>query len=659
MVLALLFNGSFSSLLPGLRLRGGASAQSAIIHTTATVDVTVTPTEPFEGQKPGTSGLRKKTKVFMQPNYLENFVQSIFDSLPESELRGATLVVSGDGRYHNAEAIQTICKLAAANGVARVWVGVNGLLSTPAASAVIREREGGAASGGIVLTASHNPGGEDEDFGIKYNVANGGPALEAFTDAVFERTKSLSEYKICDGLPEIDLSTPARHVFAATADSDPFFEVEIIDSTADWIGLIRQVFDLPKIKSLLSRSDMSFAFDGMHGVAGPYAHALFGEELGVPTSSLHNCAPAVDFNGGHPDPNLVYAAELVERMGLNSNNPESEDYPVLGAAADGDADRNMILGRGFFVTPSDSLALIAAHYKAIPWLAADGGLRAVARSMPTSGAVDRVAQALELPLYETPTGWKFFGNLMDSDLLGGEKLSPLLCGEESFGTGSSHVREKDGLWAVLCWLSILAHHNENTPVGSLVGVGEVVRQHWAKYGRNYYSRYDYETVDSAAANTMVSQLLAMGDAFREAGYGPTNPKPLADGFLLSVVDEFCYTDPIDGSVSANQGVRLLFDDGSRVVFRLSGTGSVSLRNELRFFAVCLSALTHTSFSFACCLGQVGATVRMYIEKYTAPEAGEAALAMETADALQPLIALGLELSQVQQLTGREAPTVIT
>jgi len=596
----------------------------------------VVPTEPFEGQKPGTSGLRKKTAVFVQPKYLENFVQSIFDSLPQEELRGSTLVVSGDGRYHNSVAIQTICRMAAANGVSRVWVGVGGLLSTPAASAVIREREDGVANGGIVLTASHNPGGPENDFGIKYNVANGGPALEAFTDAVFARTQSVAAYRICDSLPDVDLSAPGRHQFvAAGADegADPFFEVEVIDNAADWIGLIKQNFDLPKLKALLARDDMSFAFDGMHGVAGPYARALFHEELGVPMEALHNCAPAEDFNGGHPDPNLVYAAELVERMGLNADGSAAADaddtaYPVLGAAADGDADRNMVLGRGFFVTPSDSLALIAAHWEAIPGLAADGGLKSVARSMPTSGAVDRVAEKLGLPFYETPTGWKFFGNLMDSDLLGGQKLTPLLCGEESFGTGSSHVREKDGLWAVLCWLSILAHHNAATPVGSLVGVGDIVRAHWRTYGRNYYSRYDYETVDSAAAKAMVERLLDMGQAFTAAGHSAANPQPLSGGFALATVDEFAYTDPIDGSYSPNQGVRLLFSDGSRLIFRLSGTGSV------------------------------GATVRIYIEKY-APPGDEAALSMETADALAPLIALGLELSHVRELTGRDAPTVIT
>lgn len=427
-----------------LRLSGGA----------ATAEVLEVATTPFEGQKPGTSGLRKKTTVFQQPHYLENFVQSIFNALPSDELRGCTLVVSGDGRYHNRQAIQTICRMAAANGVARVWVGQDGLLSTPAASAVIREREGGTAYGGILLTASHNPGGPDNDFGIKYNCENGGPALEQFTDAVYDLTGSIASYRTCE-LPEIDLSTPGTSAFEVGGSS---FAVEVIDPTEDYVALLRQVFDMGAIKALLARPDMSFLMDGMAGVAGPYAHALFVDELGLPPSCLKQCTPSEDFDGGHPDPNLIYAASLVERMGLKQDGSAAADAasaPVLGAAADGDADRNMILGRGFFVTPSDSLAVIAAHAHLLPWFARDGGVKALARSMPTSGAVDRVAEKLGLPLYETPTGWKFFGNLMDSHLLGGKpgNLTPLLCGEESFGTGSSHVREKDGLWAVPACLS--------------------------------------------------------------------------------------------------------------------------------------------------------------------------------------------------------------
>ena len=604
-----------------LRLSGGATA---VHDCTASAAVTVVPTEPIEGQKPGTSGLRKKTKVFQGEKYLENFVQSLFDSLPAGELAGTTLVVSGDGRYHNAAAIQTICRMAAANGVARVWVGRGGLLSTPAASAIIREREGGAAYGGIVLTASHNPGGPEADFGIKYNVQNGGPALESLTDAVYERTGAIKEFKLCEGLPAVDLQSVGRHVYAEEGGA-PFFEVEVVDPAEDYLVLMRKAFDLDALKALLARDDMSFVFDGMHGVAGPYAASLLGEVLGVHPDSLLNCEPKEDFGGGHPDPNLTYAAELVARMGLTADGkvaPAADAAPVLGAAADGDADRNMILGRGFFVTPSDSLAVIAAHAHLIPWFKNEGGLKALARSMPTSGAVDLVAKDLGVPFFETPTGWKFFGNLMDSHLLGGENLSPLICGEESFGTGSSHVREKDGLWAVLAWLSILAHHNKDTAVGSLVGVGDIVRAHWRKYGRNFYTRYDYEQVDSGKANEMVARLVELGlDGLGAGGAAQS-------GFVLSTVDEFAYTDPVDGSYSANQGVRLLFADGSRVIFRLSGTGSV------------------------------GATVRMYIERYQPPD-DAAALEAETADALAPLVDLALSLSQVREITGRDEPTVIT
>ena len=687
-----------------LQLRGGAAGPpvqldtappSSVFSSTVAAAPTVVPTKPFDGQKPGTSGLRKKTKVFQQPHYLENFVQvrrrrrthapvrslaapplsaqSIFDSLDPAGLVGSTLVVSGDGRYHNEAAIQTICRMAAANGVARVWVGVGGLLSTPAASAIIREREGGVAFGGIILTASHNPGGPDADFGIKYNVENGGPALEAFTDAVHARSGRLSSYKICASLPDIDLSAPGRHLFTDEGTNEPterFFEVEVIDPTADYVALLRRVFDLGAIRAFLGREDMSLAIDGMHGVAGPYARALFVDELGLDPSCLSNCLPSPNFGDGHPDPNLVYAASLVESMGLSPNGVATEAAayaPVLGAAADGDADRNMILGRGFFVTPSDSLALIAAHAHLIPGFRDGGGIRAVARSMPTSGALDRVAEALGLPLFETPTGWKFFGNLMDSEALGGhfchhlchhlchrlchhlchhfchnfchhlmdsqalggEQLAPLLCGEESFGTGSSHVREKDGLWAVLAWLTILADRNLHTPSGELVGVGEIVRHHWERYGRNYYTRYDYEAVDAEKAAAMVEHLLARRDEFRAAGHGKANPQPVGPaGYALAMVDEFEYTDPIDGSISSRQGIRLLFSDGSRVIVRLSGTGSV------------------------------GATVRLYIEKYQPP--GEAALLLlPMADALAPLVELALEITQVRELTGRAEPTVIT
>jgi len=408
------------------------------------------------------------------------------------------------------------------------------------------------------------------------------------------------------------------------------FEVEVIDPTEDYLALLRKAFDFPAVASLLRREDMSFTFDGMCGVAGPYARALFAE-LGVEPSALLNCDPKEDFGGGHPDPNLTYAAALVALMGLTPKGlptPAASTAPVLGAAADGDADRNMVLGRGFFVTPSDSLAVIVAHAHLIPWFAAAGGIKAVARSMPTSGAVDRVAAALNLPFFETPTGWKFFGNLMDAHLLGKQELSPLICGEESFGTGSSHVREKDGLWAVLCWLSILAHHNAGTPLGQLVGVGDIVRAHWGRYGRNFYTRYDYEQVEGAKAQAMVDRLVNFAEKFAADGYSEEKPMPVAIGFMLSAVDEFSYTDPIDGSVSSHQGIRLLFSDGSRIIFRLSGTGSV------------------------------GATVRMYIEKFQSPDDPDA-LETDMAVALAPLVDVALELSQLRQILGRDEPTVIT
>eukprot|EP00308_Calcidiscus_leptoporus_P021431 CAMPEP_0119359354 /NCGR_PEP_ID=MMETSP1334-20130426/7261_1 /TAXON_ID=127549 /ORGANISM="Calcidiscus leptoporus, Strain RCC1130" /LENGTH=635 /DNA_ID=CAMNT_0007374013 /DNA_START=99 /DNA_END=2006 /DNA_ORIENTATION=+ len=613
-----------------LRLRGGGGTINEHLLTVpgGGLRVESVAVQPFEGQKPGTSGLRRKTAVFMQPHYLESFVQCLFEAVGAAELRGATLVVSGDGRYHNAEAIQTIVKMAAAHGVARVWVGKDGLLSTPAASAVIREREGGQALGGIILTASHNPGGRENDFGIKFNVRNGGPALEALTSEVYSRTQTIERYSIAD-VPRIDLSEQARYSFCAEDGGAPLFEVEVIDPTEDWLALMRQLFDFPRLKALLAREDMSFCFDAMHGVAGVYAAKLFVEELGVAPTALRNCEPRDDFGGGHPDPNLTYASQLVETMGLLSDgaiNERTSSPPELGAAADGDGDRNMILGKRFFVTPSDSVAIIAAHAHALPWLAKLGGLRALARSMPTSAALDRVAQALGLPLYETPTGWKFFGNLMDSELLGGTKLDPLICGEESFGTGSSHVREKDGLWAVLCWLSILAEHNAETPIGHFVGVEQIVKQHWDRFGRNYYCRYDYEGVDSSSAAKMMERLVQMAASFKGE---PSQPSA---EFTIETMDEFTYTDPVDGSVSGNQGLRVLMSDGSRIIVRLSGTGSV------------------------------GATVRLYIERYqpAASRTGQPhLLLLSTADALRSLVALALELTQVREFTGREEPTVIT
>jgi phosphoglucomutase len=590
-------------------------------------------TRPFDGQKPGTSGLRKKVKEFEKPHYLANFVQATFDALPSDELQGSTLVASGDGRYYSKPAIQLIIKMAAANGVRALWVGVGGIMSTPAVSAVIRNRAHGRAYGGFILTASHNPGGPDEDFGIKYNCENGGPAPERLTNAIYEGTKIISEYKLIDGLPEVDISATGSHTFMVQHADGRFgqFTVEVIDPIEDYLKLVKQIFDFGAIKALLHRPDFKFTFDGLNGVSGPYAKRIFGQELGVPEAALMNCVPKEDFGGLHPDPNLTYAKNLVQTMGLGDTQPA--EVPDFGAACDGDADRNMILGKAFFVTPSDSVALIAASAaEAIPYF--KGGLKGVARSMPTSAALDRVGEAKGIKTYEVPTGWKFFGNLMDDGRCS-------ICGEESFGTGSDHVREKDGLWAVLAWLSILAYVNRDghrslleqvahkapglhLPGGGekqtkeLVTVEQLVRAHWAKYGRNYYTRYDYEGVESEKADKVMSLLESkMGEI--------TQFKSMK----ISSADQFTYTDPVDGSVAKNQGARFVFDDGSRFVFRLSGTGSS------------------------------GATIRMYIEKYVAPDAGEAALGLDTAEAVKPLVDAALAISNLVKLTGRKEPTVIT
>eukprot|EP00744_Colponema_vietnamica_P003892 GILI01005900.1.p2 GENE.GILI01005900.1~~GILI01005900.1.p2 ORF type:complete len:570 (-),score=236.87 GILI01005900.1:144-1853(-) len=568
-----------------------------------TFQPTVVPTTPFEGQKPGTSGLRKKVTVFKNGHYLHNFVQSIFNVLPANELAGSTLVVSGDGRYYNKEAIQIIIKMAAANGVGRIWVGKDGLLSTPAVSCVIREREDGVAYGGIILTASHNPGGPNADFGIKYNISNGGPAPEDVTNRIYEETTKIANFKIVQELPDIDLSVVARHELIPGQ-----FVVEVIDCTEDYVKMCRRLFNFDLLKSFISRPDFSFIYDAMHGVAGPFARRIFVDELGAPESCLLNTVPSEDFNNGHPDPNLTYAHELVEKMGLGAHAVEGK-VPDFGAAGDGDADRNMILGGRFFVTPSDSVAIIAANYTAIPYFSS--GLKGVARSMPTSMALDRVAQQMGMTCYEVPTGWKFFGNLMDAGRLS-------ICGEESFGTGSDHIREKDGIWAVLAWLSILAQRNADRAVGSgLVSVEQIVKEHWQRFGRNYYCRYDYEEADAAASKQVMDELLAKGPAM----VGQT-----FEGFTLASVDNFEYRDPVDNSVSKNQGIRFMFTDGSRFVFRLSGTGSV------------------------------GATIRVYMEKY---EPNTGSLYEETSVALASLIKITLEISNVQQLIGREGPTVIT
>ncbi|KAK1554498.1 hypothetical protein Q3G72_013090 [Acer saccharum] len=571
---------------------------------------------PIDGQKPGTSGLRKKVKVFMQPHYLQNFVQSTFNALTTDKVRGATLVVSGDGRYYSKDAIQIIIKMAAANGVRRIWVGQNGLLSTPAVSAVIRERvgvDGSKASGAFILTASHNPGGPHEDFGIKYNMENGGPAPEGITDKIYENTKTINEYLIAEDLPDVDIAAIGVTSFGGPEGQ---FDVEVFDSASDYVKLMKSIFDFESIRKLLSSPNFSFCYDALHGVGGAYAKPIFVEELGAQESSLLNCTPKEDFGGGHPDPNLTYAKELVARMGLGKSDSQGEP-PEFGAAADGDADRNMVLGKRFFVTPSDSVAIIAANaVESIPYFSS--GLKGVARSMPTSAALDVVAKHLKLKFFEVPTGWKFFGNLMDAGLCS-------VCGEESFGTGSDHIREKDGIWAVLAWLSIIAYKNkENLSGGKLVTVEDIVRNHWATYGRHYYTRYDYENVDAGAAKELMAYLVKLQSSLPEVNKIVKGIH--SDVSNVASADEFEYKDPVDGSISKHQGIRYLFEDGSRLVFRLSGTGSE------------------------------GATIRLYIEQY---EKDSSKTGRDSQEALAPLVDVALKLSKMQEFTGRSAPTVIT
>lgn len=536
-------------------------------------------TTAFTDQKPGTSGLRKKVKVFQQAHYLENFVQSIFDSLDIPA--GAVLTVGGDGRFYNTVAIQTIISMAAANGFAKVLVGQNGILSTPAASNLIRQYK---TFGGIILSASHNPAGPDEDFGIKYNTANGGPAPEKVTNDIFTNSKEIAQYKIAD-FPDIDLST------VGTSEHNGFV-MEVIDSVRDYADLMESMFDFHAIKSMLA-GDFALKFDAMHAVTGPYAKEVFSNRLSAPATSLMNCEVSETFGGGHPDPNLTYAHDLVDIL-------YGDKAPDFGAASDGDGDRNMILGKGFFVTPSDSLAIIAANAQLIP--AYKDGIAGVARSMPTSGAVDRVAEKMNIDCFETPTGWKFFGNLMDADKV-------TLCGEESFGTGSNHVREKDGLWAVLCWLNIVAAKGDS--------VESIVKAHWAEYGRNVYSRHDYENIPTEEANSVITHLRDQFDALKGQPLG---------SYQVEQCDDFSYTDPVDGSVSHKQGLRVLFTDGSRIVFRLSGTGTQ------------------------------GATIRIYLEAYDPDVANHH---LDAQDALSEMIQIALTISDLKARTGREKPTVIT
>ena len=539
-------------------------------------------TTPFEGQKPGTSGLRKKVTVFQQPHYLANFVASIFAAVkPEDGFAGKTLVIGGDGRFYNDTAIQLVIKMAVAQGFSRILIGQNGILSTPAVSHIIRKY---GAFGGVILSASHNAGGPDGDFGIKFNMANGGPAPEKITDAIYAYSQTVSSYTAAD-CADVDLSQIGTTMIGKVS-------VEIINSVTDYVELMQELFDFDAIRALFA-SGFTMKFDAMHAVTGPYAHAIFEDILGAAKGSVINGTPSTDFGGHHPDPNLVHAKELYDLM-MSANAPD------FGAASDGDGDRNLIIGRGIAVTPSDALAVLTANAQLAPAYA--GGISGVARSMPTSAAVDRVAQKLGVECFETPTGWKFFGNLLDAGRI-------TLCGEESAGAGSNHVREKDGLWAVLLWLNILAK--------TRVSVKELLEQHWAQFGQNYYTRHDFEEIETDKANPVMAHIKAQLPTLASKQFG---------ALTVQSADDFSYHDPIDGSVSHNQGLRVLFTDGSRIVYRLSGTGTV------------------------------GATIRMYIEQY---EADPAKHGQDTQTTLAGLIQTAYQISDIAALTGRTAPNVIT
>ena len=539
------------------------------------------PTQPFNDQRPGTSGLRKKVSVFQQPHYLENFVQAVFDVLPDRA--GQTLVLGGDGRFHNRAAVHTILRMAAANGFGKVLVGRKGLLSTPALSAVIRKH---GCFGGIILSASHNPGGPDGDFGIKYNIANGGPAPEKVTEAIFARTRVIDEYRILSAETTIDLDTLGIQTVGDMV-------LEVIDPVADYAELMEQLFDFDAIRAWFAAGGR-MRFDAMNAVGGPYAHALLEGQLGAPAGTVINGEPLEDFGGHHPDPNPAHATELIALM----SGQHAADF---GAASDGDADRNMILGRHFIVTPSDSLAILAANATRIP--AFRDGLRGIARSMPTSCAADAVAAALGIPCHETPTGWKFFGNLLDAG-----KVS--LCGEESYGTGSDHIREKDGLWAVLFWLNLLAVSGQS--------VAALVRAHWARFGRHYYSRHDWEGIPSAQADALMAALRAQLPTLGGRDCGA--------GLCIEQADDFAYNDPVDGSLSTRQGVRLIFTNGSRIIFRLSGTGTE------------------------------GATLRVYLERFE-PDSRQHELPAQ--QALAELIRIAEDIAAIRAHCGMQAPSVIT
>lgn len=560
---------------------------------TGPLQVLTVATASYPDQRPGTSGLRKRVSVFQtRPHYLHNFIQSVFSSIDLRDRQGSTVVLGGDGRYFNKTAIEVIVQMAAANGVGRVIIGHHGILSTPALSCVIRKYK---AIGGIILTASNNPGGPEGYFGMKFNVANGGPAKEAITNKIFQISRTIEEFAICPRL-RVDLTTVGKQSFDLENKFKPF-KVEIVDSVESYANLLRNIFDFASLKELLfGENHIKVRVDGMHGVAGPYVKRILCEELGCPANSVINCTPLEDF-GGQP-PNPTYAADLVEDM--------KSGLWDFGAAFDGDGDRNMILGKnGFFVSPSDSVAVIADNIFCIPYFQ-QTGVRGFARSMPTSAALDRVAKATKIDLYETPTGWKFFGNLMDAGCLS-------LCGEESFGTGGDHIREKDGLWAVLAWLSILAARRQS--------VEDILKGHWLKYGRNYYTRYDYENVDIDTACEMMEDLemLITDKSFVKQRFAVEDKI-----FQVEKADNFEYTDPVDSTISRNQGLRIIFSDGSRIVYRLSGTSSE------------------------------GATVRIYIDSYERHNVFQ-----DTQVMLSPLATIALKISQLHHRTGRTGPSVIT
>lgn len=537
--------------------------------------------KPYNDQKPGTSGLRKKVKVFKQEHYLENFVQSIFNTEPR--LKDGLMVLGGDGRYYNTHAIQIILKMAAANGVNRVIVGNNGLLSTPAVSHLIRMHK---AVGGIILSASHNPGGPNGDFGIKFNISNGGPAPTSFTDAVYETSQTIDQYTTIES-DDIDLSKIQTTKIAN-------MQVDIIDSATDYANLMEQLFDFNKIKSLFTSGRLNICFDAMHAVTGPYAKEIFEKRLSANLNAVINGEPSEDFGGGHPDPNLAHASELVAILN------KGLDAPDFGAASDGDGDRNMIIGQNFFVNPSDSLAIMTANAHLLPGYKL--GVRGVARSLPTSRAVDKVAEAMGIDCFETPTGWKYFGNLLDDKRI-------TLCGEESFGSGSDHIREKDGIWAVLFWLNLIAAKEQK--------VEDITRAHWARFGRHYYTRHDFEAIDSQKANELMTHLRETTSSLAGSTFG---------SYKVELADDFSYLDPVDNSLTEKQGVRILFDDESRIVFRLSGTGTE------------------------------GATLRVYIERYVTDTQQHD---LDTQSALSDLIKIANNVAEITSRTGREEPDVIT